>query len=216
MRSLGVRGAYAVIRGLDNTRRTPELDACLSDLPARLRTQIDQNTLSDDTVLRGFRDLHDAVGRSNKRFVSSAETLVGLFLRKGIVPRINALVDIYNAVSLETRLSLGAHDLEQVRGDITLRLTRGGETFIPLGSTQPETIQPGEYAYCEPDGEVLCRLEHRQCERTKVTERTRDCFYIIQGNALTDEAQLRHALDRLVELTCRFCGGQLDRQWVIA
>jgi len=216
VRHLGVRGAYAVVGGLDNTRYTPELEHYLGALPTRLRARFDATAPEDDVVLRGFRELHDAVGRSNKRFVSSAESLIGLFLRKAIVPRINPLVDLYNAVSLETSLSLGAHDLLLVRGDITLRLTRGGETFIPLGATQPEPIQPGEYCYCEPDGEVLCRLEHRQCERTKVTAHTRDCFYILQGNARTDAASLRAALERLCELTLGFCGGELTTQWLVA
>ena len=36
-------------------------------------------------------------------------------------------------VSIETRLSLGAHDIERVHGDISLRLAKGDEYFVPLG-----------------------------------------------------------------------------------
>jgi len=215
VRGLGVRGAYAVLSGLDNRTRHPGLQAWHDALAQRLTAELRPGFVEADPVLAGFRALHDCVKRSNKRFVSSAEALVALFQRKGVVPQINPLVDIYNAVSLETRLSLGAHDVSRVNGRITLCLTRGGERFVPLGTTEPESIQPGEYCYVDDSGEVLCRLEHRQCERTKVTAETTQCFYIIQGNAATPRAMLEAALARLVERTVEFCGGRAERSWIV-
>ena len=215
VRRLGVRGAFAVLSGLDNRGAHPGLQAWREELARQLASALTADFIQTDPVLRGFRDLHDRVKRSNKRFVSSAEALAGLFLRKGVVPSINPLVDIYNAVSLETRLSLGAHDVSRVQGRITLGLARGGERFVPLGAIEPEAIQPGEYCYVDETSEVLCRLEHRQCERTRVTPATTQCFYIIQGNAATPRAMLEAALARLVEQTIRFCGGREERAWIV-
>jgi DNA/RNA-binding domain of Phe-tRNA-synthetase-like protein len=215
VRRLGVRGAYAVLSGLDNRTRHPGLQIWRDSLVQRLAAELHPGFIEADPVLAGFRRLHDSVKRSNKRFVSSAEALVALFQRKGVVPQINPLVDIYNAISLETRFSLGAHDVARVNGRITLCLTRGGERFVPLGATGPESIQPGEYCYLDDSGEVLCRLEHRQCERTKVTAETTQCFYIIQGNPATPRAQLEAALASLVERTVEFCGGRVERSWMV-
>jgi len=217
VRALGVRGAFALLTGLDNaTEGSPALAAWRDSLVERLRDELVPDMLTGDPILAGFRELHDAVGRSNKRFPSSAEALVGLFLRKGLVPAINPLVDLYNGVSLTSRLSLGAHDLAHVQGDIVLRLTSGTERFVPLGAAAPEPISPGEYCYLDESGEVLCRLEHRQCERTKVTATTTDCFYILQGNAATSRELIEATLDQLVELTHRFCGGRLETAWIVA
>jgi DNA/RNA-binding domain of Phe-tRNA-synthetase-like protein len=216
VRELGVRGAFVAMSGLHNRRYHPEFAAYRQALIARLRDELTPGFVEADPVLRGFRDLHDAVKRSNKRFPSSAEALVGLFQRKGLVPEINPAVDIYNCISLETRLSIGAHDLAAVRGDITLELADGSERFVPLGASQPEPIGAGEYCYVDDSGEVLCRLEHRQCERTKVTAATTDCFFIVQGNRNTARAEIEHALARLVELTARYCGGQEQRAWSVA
>jgi DNA/RNA-binding domain of Phe-tRNA-synthetase-like protein len=215
VRRLGVRGAFAVLSGLDNRTPHPELEAWRSEVAQRLAAEVRPDFIESDPVLRGFRDLHDKVKRSNKRFVSSAEALVGLFQRKGVIPALNPLVDIYNLVSLETRLSLGAHDVAQVVGAISLRLTAGGERFVPLGAAQPEPIQPGEYCYLDDSGEVLCRLEHRQCERTRVTPATTACFYILQGNAATPRALLEAALRRLVDRTLALCGGREERAWLL-
>lgn len=217
VRALGVRGAFALLTGLDNAAVDAQALAAWRDsLIERLRDELAPDMLTDDPILAGFRALHDAVGRSNKRFPSSAEALVGLFLRKGFVPVINPLVDLYNGVSLASRLSLGAHDLAHVRGDIVLRFTTGTERFVPLGAVAQEPISPGEYCYLDGSGEVLCRLEHRQCERTKVTAATTDCFYILQGNAATSRELIEATLDQLVELTHRFCGGHLETAWIVA
>jgi DNA/RNA-binding domain of Phe-tRNA-synthetase-like protein len=216
VRALGVRGAFAVIVGLDNRACRAEFAAYRSALARRLSAALVPGFVESDPVLRGFRELHDAVQRSNRRFPSSAEALVVLFQRKGVIPEINQAVDIYNCLSLETRLPLGAHDTAKVAGSITLKLTDGSERFVPLGAAQPEPINAGEYCYIDDSGEVLCRLEHRQCEHTKVTTATTDCFYIIQGNRNTPEADLEQALRRLVDSTRRLCGGREEQFWIVA
>lgn len=215
VRALGVRGAFAIVEGLDNASASSALERYLAELKARLATTLTPQSVADDPVLRGFRELHERVGRSSRRFPASAESLANLFLRKGIVPRINPVVDIYNAVSLETRLSLGAHDIARVAGNITLRLTRGDERFVPLGASGPEPVGPGEYAYVDDDNRILCRLEHRQCEQTKVTPQSTACFYILQGNGATPRAAIEHALDRLVSLTTTLCGGRCTESWIV-
>lgn len=216
VRALGVRGAFAVVEGVRNDTQPSGLPELGAQLRRRLAAEVRPGFIETDPVLAGFRALHDAVGRSNRRFPASAEALVGLYLRKGIIPGINPVVDIYNAVSLETRLSLGAHDVREVRGNITLRLTTGNERFVPLGATAPETVPAGEYAYVDDGGEILCRLEHRQCERTRVTPGTRDVFCILQGHAGTDRAMIEAALARWAELTTSLCGGKLTESWIVA
>ncbi len=217
MRALGVRGAFAIMTGLDNAgAASAALDDWRAELLARLQRDLSPDFIRSDPVLSGFRALHDAIGRSNKRFPASAEALVALFQRKGIMPRINPLVDIYNGVSLETRLSLGAHDLAFVDGNIALRFTTGRESFEPLGATGPEPVTPGEYGYIDSSGALLCRLEHRQCERTRITSATTESFYILQGNANTSRALIEHALAHLIGLTTRFCGGRVEATWVAA
>jgi len=215
VRRLGVRGAFAILEGLHNRTYHPEFESYRRELTARLERELAPGFVDTDPILCGFRELHDAVGRSNRRFPSSAEALVNLFQRKSFVPVINPLVDVYNCASLETRLSLGAHDLARVTGDITLRIIDGSERFVPLGKSEPEPISAGEYGYVDDSGEVLCRLEHRQCEKTKLTAETTAAFYIIQGNARTGHDMLEQALRRLVGLTQRFCGGEERQFWIV-
>ncbi len=211
--ALGVQGACLVFTGLSNQQRSEAFDRYKIDLFVRLQTRYTEEMLANDPVLAGFRALHDQVGRSNRKFPSSSERMLGVFLRHGLIAEINPAVDIYNCVSLETMLSLGAHDIDKLRGHIALRMTDGGESFTPLGKDKQESIPAGEYAYVESGGEVLCRLECRQAERTKLTLDSRDCFYMVQGNAHTSRDYIMDAVDKLVELTKTYCGGQERMLW---
>jgi DNA/RNA-binding domain of Phe-tRNA-synthetase-like protein len=205
---LGISGAFLVISGVRNRASDPAFDALLAETTRQIVTAVQPSAFLNDPILLGYRQLHDAIKRSNKRFIAAPENLLRLVLERGAIPRINLMVDIYNLVSLQTRLALGAHDLVGVEGDIELRLTRGAERFHPLGAAQPTTVGPGEYAYFDSAGDVLCRLEVRQSEKTKVTLETTEAFYIIQGNRATSPVALRAAATELIRLTTIFCGGQ--------
>ena len=48
---------------------------------------------------------------------------------------INTAVDIYNLISLESKLALGVHNMDKVDGNVTLRFTDGSRKLI-LADTQ--------------------------------------------------------------------------------
>lgn len=102
---------------------------------------------------------------------------------------------------------MGAHDIDKVEGNVTLRFTNGSEKFQPIGQAKPWLSNPHEYSYCDDANEVLCRLEVRQVEKTKVTENARNIFYIVQGNAATPDTLLQDTAGRIIELTNKYCGG---------
>lgn len=51
------------------------------------------------------------------------------------------MVDIYNLISMDTKLALGAHDLAKTEGNISLKLTTGNENYIPLGSEKQKLLK---------------------------------------------------------------------------
>ena len=120
---------------------------------------------------------------------------------------INKAVDIYNVISLESKLALGAHNIDKVDGDVTLRFTDGTEKYIPLGKYEPVKVNPHEYCYCDDANEVLCRLEIRQVNKTLVDENTTNIFYIVQGNKATSDTLLNQTARKIINTTTRYCGG---------
>jgi len=204
---LGVKIITARITDVQNTDSNAEFEKYKNAELEKVKQQWVGKKYKEDPVLAGFRDLHTKVGRSNRDYVASPEGLRWLILERSRFPHINTLVDIYNLVSVKTGLALGAHNIDKVQGNITLRLTKGDEIFVPLGKTEPVAIFPGEYGYVDDGNNIICRLEVLQVEPTKVTAESKDIFMIIEGNANTDEEYVRNTAKEVCNLITKYCGG---------
>ena len=97
-------------------------------------------------------------------------------LKGGELPRVNALVDTYNAVSLRHVIPVGGEDLDELRGD--LRLVRTDE---------------GEVAWRDDEGITCRRWNWRQEPRTRLTESTANAFFVF------DQLPPQRSLDAAVE-----------------
>jgi len=206
--ALGLRCAVFTLENLKNRAADGKFEEIKTRLTKDILADLSLAQIVADPILQGFQQLHDAVGRSNKKYVSSSENLLKILLQTGRLPHINLLVDIYNLVSVKTRLSIGAYDTAAVCGNIHLRLTTGKERFWPLGADALKPVEADEYAYIDDQNNILCRLEVRQGEQTKITLDTTDCVCIVQGNPATDAAYIKATTEELVALLKRFCGGQ--------
>src|SRR3989442_9199006 len=79
------------------------------------------------------RAAYKALGKDPARYRGSAEALLRRIVAKKGLPRINAVVDVINLVSVESRLPVGLYDLAQVSGDIVFRAGLAGETYKGIG-----------------------------------------------------------------------------------
>ena len=206
--ALGLNGVYFTMGGLCNKDTDPNFDLIKSQVVNEILEGLSMQTIEENSVLAGFRSLHQRVNVSNRKNIASPENLLSFLLQRRQIPHINLLVDIYNLVSIKSKLALGAHDIKHISGAVHLRLTNGGEIFWPLGSDKLKPVGVGEYAYVDDSNEILCRLETRQVEKTKVTLETTECFYIIQGSSASDAHYLKAVAEELITLTKRFCGGE--------
>src|SRR4029077_1571109 len=79
------------------------------------------------------RAAYKALGKDPARYRGSAEALLRRVVAGKGLPQINAVVDVINLVSVESRLSIGLYDLAHIRGDIVFRPGRSGETYKGIG-----------------------------------------------------------------------------------
>jgi DNA/RNA-binding domain of Phe-tRNA-synthetase-like protein len=208
VRARGLIVACFTMGPFQNTAPSPAFERFWNESLQEVLQDLTPEKIATDPTLQGFRRLHEAFGVSNRRNVAAPENLLKLLLKTGTLPHIHPAVDLYNLVSVQTRLSLGAHDIARLTGEVHLRLTDGTERFQPLGASEPKEVTPGEYAYIDAGAnEVICRLEVRQGDRTRLTPDTTDCLFIVQGNASTPVSTLQAATELLMEWTRRFLGG---------
>ena len=203
----GVKIVFAVIDGIDNHRNDEVWHAYRTKRIAELYEEYKGLDIHTDPVLEGFNILHDNVGVKRRKNIPASENLIKLLVKRQEVFYINQAVDIYNLISLESKLALGAHNIDKTDGDVTLRFTDGTERYVPLGQNEPTPVAPHEYCYCDDSNEVLCRLEIRQVNKTAVDENATNIFYIVQGNAETPDELLTETAQRIINTTTRYCGG---------
>ena len=79
------------------------------------------------------RRAYKALGKDPARYRGSAEALLRRVVAGKGLPQINAVVDVINLVSVESRLPVGLYDAAHVRGEVVFRAGRAGETYKGIG-----------------------------------------------------------------------------------
>ena len=207
VKKLGVKVVGVVIEGLDNKNISPEyIDYRNSEIKKLLEIYSNFD-IKEDKILEGFNKLHDNAGVKRRKNIPASENLIKLFQKNNGMFEINKVVDIYNIISMKSKLCLGAHDIDKVDGNVTLKITDGSEKFIPIGG-EAKRLDAGEYSYVDDSNEIICRLEVRQVEKTKIAEDTKNVFYIVQGNEETSEEYIRQVAQEIIDTTTKYCGGR--------
>lgn len=129
---------------------------------------------ADHPHLAAWRAAFRAFGAKPSKYPSSAAALAGRVLKGESLPRINLLVDLYNAVSVRHMIPVGGEDAEQLEGTLRLAVASGDEQFDPPGDgTDVETVSPGEIVWRDDRGVTCRRWNWRQGRRTKSRRRER-------------------------------------------
>src|SRR6266436_960355 len=118
--ALGLRGVYFTLGDIINRSSDPEFDALNQHMLREIMSGLSKDLIVKDPVLQGFRELHTAVGKSNRKNIASPENLLSMLLLTGRLPRVNLLVDIYNLISVKSRIAWGSHDTEHIAGNVHL------------------------------------------------------------------------------------------------
>lgn len=168
----GLKVGVIVVR-IDNKKGFHNI---LDSTVKEIRENFPYERPQDHPHIRVWREGFSKVGISPSKFYSSVEALLRRVIKGGPFPKVNPLVDLYNALSLKYLVPIGGHALEPIEGDIHLCFAQGNETFVPMHGGETEIVEKGEVIYRD-DREVLTRRwVWRQCDKDKVTEETRQVF----------------------------------------
>ena len=204
---LGLKIRFAVINNVNNENNS-EVNEFINKTANRLLEEYKDFDIDSDDVLNGFHKIHERATISKRKNTPASENLIRLLKENNSYRSINPLVDIYNLLSIESKLCLGAHDIDKVSGNVTLRFHNGDEIFIPLGDGTSHKVKNNEYSYIDDSNEILCRLEVRQVKKTLVGNDTKNVFYIIEGNDLIPDEVLDSYANKIIEVTTSYLGGE--------
>jgi DNA/RNA-binding domain of Phe-tRNA-synthetase-like protein len=144
------------------------------------------------------RAMYRSFGIDPTRVRPSSEALLRRLKKGEPLPRINSLVDVANAMSVQLQVPVGLYDLDKVRGgELVLRLGREGEGYTGIGK---EHVNVGGRP-CVADAEGPCGNPTSDSARTMITTETERAAWIY-FLSVDDEA-----IDRTAELVAVFGRG---------
>src|SRR6202047_2868935 len=176
-----------------------ELNTCEQ---AILRLPEPRSVLESAQIL-ATRAAYKALGKDPARYRGSAEALLRRIIAGKGLPRINAVVDVINLVSVESRLPVGLYDLAGVNGDIVFRAGHAGETYKGIGKY--DLNLEGLPVFCDalgPHGSPTS-----DSERTMVTDETKHVAGIIIS--FGGKERLDHWTQRMSELFARYASANV-------
>lgn len=198
-----------VAKGIDNEGTDEEIMNLIGDRESEIREEFDVGTLSQNPRIASWRNAYSSFGAKPKKYRSSVENLHRMILNGIQLRHINKVVDAYNYISIKHTVPVGGDDIDRVDGDITLRLAKGDESFTELNTEETKSPREGEVIYSD-DKEVLCRRWNwRECDKSKMTEDTKNIALVVEGMPPITEDELGNITTELGELVQKSCGGSV-------
>lgn len=144
------------------------------------------------------RALFRRFGSDPTRVRPSSEALLRRLKKGEPLPRINSLVDVANALSIQLQVPVGLYDLGRVRGDeLVVRLGKEGEGYLGIGKEHVNV----DGRICIADAEGPCGNPSSDSARTMITTETERAAWIYFLPVGDDD------IDRTAELIAVFGRG---------
>ncbi|MYZ37652.1 MULTISPECIES: phenylalanine--tRNA ligase beta subunit-related protein [unclassified Streptomyces] len=187
--------------GLVNGRSTDGSSALLDDAARRLADRLGGRAPHEDPHLAAWREKYTAFGAKPSRTRNSAEALAKRALSGSGLPRINLLVDLYNAVSVAHLIPVGGEDTDRIVGGMRLVRATGDEPFATVAGGEPavEHPEPGEVVWRDDEGVTCRRWNWRQGVRTRLTEESVNAVFLLESLVPMTLAELDAAGAELAE-----------------
>jgi DNA/RNA-binding domain of Phe-tRNA-synthetase-like protein len=195
--------------GLVNGPTTEASSALLDDAARRLAVRLEGRAPHEDPHMAAWREVYTASGSKPSRTRNSAEALAKRALSDAGMPRINLLVDLYNAISVAHLIPVGGEDIDRIEGGMRLVRATGDEDFVTVagGEEVVEHPDPGEVVWCDGVGVTCRRWNWRQGPRTRLTEETTSAIFLLESLAPMPVIEVEGAAAELAELLEKFSPG---------
>jgi DNA/RNA-binding domain of Phe-tRNA-synthetase-like protein len=195
--------------GLVNGPSTEGTSALLDDAERRLASRLEGRAPHEDRHMAAWREVYTAFGSKPSRTRNSAEALAKRALSDAGLPRINVLVDLYNAISVAHLIPVGGEDTGHIQGTMRLVRATGDEDFVTVAGGEEVVERPdaGEVVWRDDAGVTCRRWNWRQGPRTRLTEESVSAIFLLESLAPMPVADVEAAGGELAELLEKFSPG---------
>ncbi|KUM31112.1 hypothetical protein AQ436_16475 [Arthrobacter sp. EpRS66] len=191
------RALLLVAEGLEPQANSEVADELISRAEAHAITLIAETPVDQLPHISAWREAYRGFGAKPQRTRNSLEALT----RRAAsgLPRVNALTDIYNAISVLHQVPLGGEDFDLYEGPARLTRASGDEDFDTTagGETVIENPDPGEVIWRDSTAVTCRRWNWRQSKRTALSENTTTAFFILDALAPMTDDELKETGEAL-------------------
>ena len=175
------------------------VDTLIAQAEAHARNLLADSPVNELAHIASWREAFRSFGAKPQRTRNCLEALTRRAEKS--LPRVNALTDVYNAISVLHQIPLGGEDFALYAGPARLIRATGQERFDTTadGEVVVEHPDPGEVVWCDDAGVTCRRWNWRQARRTGLSEATRTAFFILDALSPVSDTELRAAADALAQ-----------------
>ncbi|MBS5778618.1 MAG: hypothetical protein KIC82_04145 [Acholeplasma sp.] len=176
-----------VVKGFDNKKNISFINDFFNESMEECRKKFDGVKVKESELITPYRDAFTKLGINPNKYMCSIEALITRIAKGNSIPSISPIVDLCNALSLKYILPIGAHDIDNFKGDIEIRRANENDIFVPFNSEEFEHPDIDEIIYVSGNEVKTRRWTWRQGEKSKLTENSTNLFIPIDGFIETKE-----------------------------
>lgn len=200
-----------VAKGLKNSNTTDADSSRLEKSEDSVKASIPANQLKTTPAIMVYREALKNVEINGNKYMNSVEAMSKRIVKGGSLPRINALVDLCNAIALKHMVSLGAHDLRDIHEDLAVRVSVEGDKFLPFGESDYEVVAPGEVVFTSGNSVQTRQWLWRQSQLGMIDMESSDIIFQLVGFKGEHYDAFEKALLEVEQLAIERFGGETQR-----
>jgi len=191
------RALLLVVEGINPQADARIADELIGQAEAHAAALLASTPVDHLPQIGAWREAYRGFGAKPQRTRNSLEALTRR--ASSGLPRVNALTDIYNAISVVHQIPIGGEDFDLYDGPALLTRATGDEAFDTVAAGEPTIENPdaGEVIWRDNTGVTCRRWNWRQGRRTALSENTNTAFFILDALAPMSDTQLEAAGEAL-------------------
>ncbi len=206
--------AVVVLKDIDNTVKGNDILNILRNEESKIKSELKNKDLGDIPQIAAWRKAFRDFGSDPKSYAASVDALLRRVQKGQKLPDISPLVNLYNYCSIKNKLPFGGEDFSGVVGDMELKYCEGNEKFTPILKKENKPPDKGEIAWVDDAGVTCRKWNWHQCDRTKITEDTKEGYFIIDGIEPTTKEEVKKAAEEFISLAEKHFGAKGEIYWL--
>lgn len=209
LKDWGIFLYYCVVRDVTVEKTNEELERIIREVEEKYKDE-DPDRLKENKIVRAYRDFYWKIGIDPTKTRPSSEALRRRVIRGSKLPRINNIVDIGNLISVDYLIPIGIYDLNKIKGNLSLILSKGGELFYPIGGKE-EIIDKDLPILVDREGKVLHLFPHRDSRLTMITLTTKNVIVVASGVPGVEKDLVYEATKQCCSMIEKYSKGVSDK-----